>query len=141
MDGDRSEPTRAAGVDGLPHDPADFSLVLGGPLYQLLRRAHLTDGALQLQRRRIVVITLMAWLPLLVLSALGGQLLGGGVAVPFLMDADVHVRFLLAMPLALLAAAASWHWLEKPCMAWRTPLVMRLQAGRPSLSPPPTERP
>ena len=103
MDGDRSEPTRAAGVDGLPRDPADFSLVLGGPLYQLLRRAHLSDGALQLQRRRIVVITLMAWLPLLVLSALGGQLLGGGVAVPFLMDADVHVRFLVAMPLLVAA--------------------------------------
>jgi hypothetical protein len=90
-------------VDGLLPDPADFSLVLGGPLYQLLRRAHLSDGALQLQRRRIVVISLMAWLPLLVLSALGGQLLGGGVAVPFLMDADVHVRFLVAMPLLIAA--------------------------------------
>jgi hypothetical protein len=29
----------------------DFSLVLGGPLYQLLRRAHLSDDALSLQRR------------------------------------------------------------------------------------------
>ncbi len=28
----------------------DFSLVLGGPLYQLLRRAHLTGGALELLR-------------------------------------------------------------------------------------------
>ena len=32
----------------------DFSLVLGGPLFQLLRRAHLSDDALLLQRRRIV---------------------------------------------------------------------------------------
>ena len=55
----------------------DFSLVLGGPLYQLLRRVHLADDALMLQRRRIVLISLFAWLPLLVLAALGGRLLGG----------------------------------------------------------------
>jgi len=81
----------------------DFSLVLGGPLYQVLRRAHLSDDALMLQRRRIVVISLIAWLPLLVLAALGGQLFGGNVAVPFLLDVDVHVKFLVAMPLLIAA--------------------------------------
>jgi hypothetical protein len=81
----------------------DFSLVLGGPLYQLLRRSHLTDDALQLVRQRIIVISLSAWLPLLVLSALEGQLLGGRVAVPFLFDVDVHVKFLLATPLLIVA--------------------------------------
>jgi len=102
----RNEPGRspAAGAgDGLLPDPQDFSLVLGGPLYQLLRRAHLSDDALMLQRRRIIVIALIAWLPLLALSALGGQLLGGGAAVPFLMDVDVHVKFLVAMPLLVAA--------------------------------------
>jgi hypothetical protein len=99
-------PQRSHGVtgsDGPRWDPQDFSLVLGGPLYQLLRRAHLSDDALMLQRRRIIVISLIAWLPLLVLSALGGQLLGGGVAVPFLMDVDLHVKFLVAMPLLVAA--------------------------------------
>jgi hypothetical protein len=81
----------------------DFSLVLGGPLYQLLRRAHLTDDALSLQRRRVIVISLLAWLPLLVLSAAGGRLLSGSTAVPFLMDVEVHVKFLLAMPLLIYA--------------------------------------
>jgi hypothetical protein len=81
----------------------DFSLVLGGPLFQLLRRAHLSDDALLLQRRRIVVISLFAWLPLAVLAALGGQLFGGDVAVPFLRDVDVHVKFLVAMPLLIAA--------------------------------------
>jgi len=57
-------------------EPPDFSLVLGGPLYQLLRRAHLTDDALMLARRRVVVISLVAWLPLL-WPRPGGQLLGG----------------------------------------------------------------
>jgi hypothetical protein len=89
--------------DGLFRDPPDFSLVLGGPLFQLLRRAHLTDDALLLVRQRIVVIALFAWLPLLVLSALEGQMLGGGNAVPFLYDVEVHVRFLVAVPLLILA--------------------------------------
>jgi hypothetical protein len=85
--------------DRISRDSPDFSLVLGGPLFQLLRRVRLTDDALELQRRRIVAIALIAWLPLLLLATIGGQLLGGGVAVPFLMDVDVHVRFLVAIPL------------------------------------------
>jgi hypothetical protein len=88
---------------GLLHDPRDFSLVLGGPLFQLLRRAHLSDDALMLVRQRIIVIALLAWLPLLVLSALEGQMLGGSDAVPFLLDVEVHIRFLVAMPLLIIA--------------------------------------
>jgi hypothetical protein len=84
-------------------NPQDFSLVLGGPLFQLLRRARLSDDGLALLRRRILVIPLFAWLPLLVLSALRGQMLGGGAAVPFLMDISVHVRFLVAIPLLIVA--------------------------------------
>ena len=77
--------TAAAG-DERVQDSGDFSLVLGGPLFQLLRRAHLSGDALTLHRRRIAVITLVCWLPLLLLSAIDGQLLGGGAAVPFLLD-------------------------------------------------------
>ena len=83
--------------------PTDFSLVLGGPLFQLLRRSHLSDDALELVRQRIIVISLFAWLPLLVLSALEGQLLGGSAAVPFLLDVEVHVRFLVVVPLFIIA--------------------------------------
>ena len=89
--------------ENLTAEPTDFSLVLGGPLFQLFRHAHLSGSALELLRRRIVVITLLAWLPLLVLSALKGQLLGGAATVPFLMDVEVHVRFLLALPLLIVA--------------------------------------
>jgi len=81
----------------------DFSLVLGGPLFQLLRRSHLCGDALELLKQRILIISLLAWLPLLVLSALEGQALGGGAAVPFLMDVEVHVRFLLSLPLLIVA--------------------------------------
>lgn len=84
-------------------DARDFSFALGGPLFQLLRRAHLSDDALTLVKRRVLVISLFAWLPLLALSALGGRMLGGRAAVPFLMDISVHVRFLVAIPLLIVA--------------------------------------
>jgi hypothetical protein len=84
-------------------EPQDFSLVLGGPLFQLLRRSHLSGDALELVRQRILVITLLAWLPLLALSTLEGHALGGNVAVPFLWDLDVHIRFLVALPLLIVS--------------------------------------
>jgi hypothetical protein len=86
-----------------PQDPYDFSVVLGGPLYQIVRRAHLSGEALDLLRRRIVVIALAAWLPLLILSALGGRAWGDAVRVPFLLDIEVHARFLLTLPLLIVA--------------------------------------
>ncbi|MGB7740994.1 MAG: hypothetical protein WBM03_17935 [Steroidobacteraceae bacterium] len=82
---------------------ADFSLVLGGPLYQLLRRVHLSDDALSLQRRRVITLTLIAWLPLFLLATLSGRLFDGSVAVPFLLDVEVHVKFLVVLPLLIVA--------------------------------------
>jgi hypothetical protein len=102
-----------AGGEAPPQDPYDFSLVLGGPLYQIVRRAHLSGDARGLLRRRIVVISLFAWLPLLILSALGGRAWGDAVRVPFLVDIELHVRFLLALPL-LIAAELVVHQRMRP---------------------------
>jgi hypothetical protein len=85
------------------NEPADFSLVLGGPLFQLFRRSHLSGDALELMRQRIIIISLFTWLPLLVLSALEGHALGGSAAVPFLLDVEVHIRFLVVVPLFIVA--------------------------------------
>jgi hypothetical protein len=82
--------------------PADFSLMLGGPLYRLWRRARLTDDALELAHRRVLALTALAWVPLLLLSILDGYA-WGGVTLPFLYDLELHARFLLAMPLLILA--------------------------------------
>jgi hypothetical protein len=56
----------------LNQDP-DFSLVLGGPLFQFYRRAYLSGDTLELVQRRVVVITAIAWLPPLVLSMIDGH--------------------------------------------------------------------
>lgn len=81
----------------------NFSLVLGGPLYQLLMRAHMGSCTVSLVKRRILVISLFSWLPLLVLSLVFRDQVTYPIKVPFLYDIDVHVRFLLAVPLMLLA--------------------------------------
>ncbi len=93
--------------------PEDFSLVVGGPLFQLLLRAHLADDALMLVRQRALIVALFAWLPLLVLSSLEGHLLGQSTGIGFLMDAEVHVRFLVAIPL-LIAAELVVHQRIRP---------------------------
>jgi hypothetical protein len=76
---------------------------LGGPLFQLYRRTRLSGDALELLRRRVLVITLFAWLPLMFLSVLDGHVLGGGIKIPFLYDIEAHVRFLIALPLLIVA--------------------------------------
>jgi hypothetical protein len=95
-------PTPTASDDFL-QDRRDFSLVLGGPLFQLLRRAHLSDDALTLVRRRVIGSVIITWLPLLVLAALEGNAWGGKAAVPFLQDMEAHSRFLVALPLLVIA--------------------------------------
>ncbi len=60
-------------------------------------------------RRRVAVIALLAWLPLLVLVAAQGNLLQG-VAVPFVRDIETHVRFLVVIPLLLFAEVQARHF-------------------------------
>lgn len=88
-----------------PATPApenEFSLVLGGPLYQLLLKTRLARPPLSLLHRRMLVIPALAWLPLLVLTLTDRHALGG-VGVPFLLDVETYARFLIAMPILLLA--------------------------------------
>ena len=82
-------------------EPPDFALILGGPLFQLLRKARLEGDHLELLYRRIFVITTIAWLPLLVLASFGPS--GSAGRLSFLRDVEVHVRFLVALPLLIAA--------------------------------------
>jgi len=84
-------------------DAKEFSLVLGGPLFQLLLRSHLSSDSLTLVARRIIVFVVITWVPLLALAAHDGHLLDGDVAVPFVRDLETHIRFLVVVPLLLAA--------------------------------------
>jgi hypothetical protein len=104
-------------------DAKDFSLVLGGPLFQLWRGMRLSGGHLELIRRRIVVMVCVAWLPLLLLSAIEGHAWGASVKLPFLLDVEQNLRLLVALPL-LIAAELTVHTLMRQGVAQF--LVLRL---------------
>jgi hypothetical protein len=102
MDSNATSLPRNPPADPFP-DLRNFSLVLGGPLYQLFRKAHLEDeDVVSHLMRRILVICGIVWLPLAVLCAIKGTLLGG-VEIPFLHDVETHARLLVAIPLMLVA--------------------------------------
>jgi len=90
-------------VKELAGEAPDFSLVLGGPLFQLWRRTHLTGDGLELPLRRVGVISLFVWLPLLILSMIDRTALHGTVRVSFLHDIEAHVRFLIALPILIVS--------------------------------------
>ena len=83
----------------------DFSLVRGGPWYRLQMGLHLlTPDSLRVGRRA-VLYALVAWLPLAILSVFQGSAFGPIDRVPFFRDIAVHVRFLIALPVLVIAEA------------------------------------
>jgi hypothetical protein len=78
----------------------DLSLVLGGALFQLLRKTHLEGDALELVHRRVIVFIALAWVPLLILSTVFTWI-GGVGRISFLHDIEVHARFLAALPILI----------------------------------------
>lgn len=80
----------------------NLSLFLNGPLYNFYLKARLVKSPLLWCQRRVIFICLITWLPLLMLSLVEGVSFRG-TTVPFIHDINVHVRFLLALPLILYA--------------------------------------
>ena len=66
------------------------------------------------KRERVVhsalLAALIAWLPLLILSLIEGLAYGTEVKVPFLRDFAVNVRFLVALPILILAEPIIDRW-------------------------------
>ena len=92
---------------------------LGDGLFAgLLRLARLDDNSAKGVRRRVVVVALLAWLPLLLLATAQGQLLQGAV-VPFVRDIEVHVRLLVVIPLLLVAEVGARNFLPTVVQEFR----------------------
>ena len=94
-----AEPTTR--IPNFRQEESDFSLVLGGPVFQFFRRSHLAGDGLELLHRRLLIITMAAWLPMLFLAALRSST--GEVRLSFLHDLQVQVRFLIALPVLIAA--------------------------------------
>src|SRR5208283_135590 len=80
-----------------------FSITRGGPMHWLLARLGHAGDERQLVVRRALLAVLITWLPLLILSVVQGQAWGHGLKIPFLRDFAVNVRFLIALPILILA--------------------------------------
>ena len=85
-------------------EPVRLALFEGGPCAPLeaMVRLHGTDRRSVL--RRVLVAFLLTWLPLVVLTALTGQALGSSFRDSMLLDPAMHARFLVALPLLIVAA-------------------------------------
>jgi hypothetical protein len=99
----RSEDLHTVEQPNFIEESTDFSLVLGGPVFQLFRRSHLAGDGLELVHRRLLTITLVAWLPLLLLDAVLGPSTGSLGPLSFFHDVEVHIRFLIALPVLIAA--------------------------------------
>jgi hypothetical protein len=83
-------------------EPPDFSVVLGGPLYQLLRKARLEGDHGELLRRRLIFFLGITWLPLFLLAVIN-PLAGSANRLSFLGDIEVHSRFLAGLSALIVA--------------------------------------
>lgn len=89
-----------------------FSLVKGGLAYRLLTRAGLICRETHDVTKAAIVLAAVTWLPLLVLSAAQGLAIGQAVQVPFLCDFAAYARFIVAVPMFLLAEMVVDRWLR-----------------------------
>src|SRR5271170_2045489 len=102
----------------------NFSLTRGGPLHWLFVRTGLAGS----DRDRVINRTLLAvgltWLPLLVLSFLQRLAFGPNITIPFLRDFAVNLRFLIALPILIMAESGiDRHWRNLVLQFLRSGLV------------------
>lgn len=84
-------------------DYSSFRLSTGGLIYRFLNLLHIQDPGDYSIRRRIAFLMTLSWLPLLLLTALEGNLFNSGLDLPFLYDLKPYFRYLLALPLLIAA--------------------------------------
>jgi hypothetical protein len=68
-----------------PPEPPALSLIRGGLLFRLCRRAHVS-GTLWAGASAALAMSLLAWFPLFLLSIIDGRAFGGAVTIPFVDD-------------------------------------------------------
>lgn len=89
-----------------------YSLLRGGPAFRLTRAVGLHREGVPTATLITLALLLIVLVPMVVAAAAKGTL-AGGVQIPLFSDPTVAARFLIAMPLLVLAAPAAderlWH--------------------------------
>ena len=82
----------------------NFSIIKGGLMERgliFLRIVRPNDP--RNTNRKIIFFVLITWLPLLIMTLISGLFWTDRVQIPFLYDFPVHIRFLIAIPMLLMA--------------------------------------
>ncbi len=99
-----------------------FSLTRGGPARRLLVRVAGVKPERERVIHRAILAAAVTWLPLLLLSLAQGLAFGNHVKITFVRDFAVNVRFLVALPIFILAES-------KIDQRWRTLVQEFLRSG------------
>ena len=82
----------------------EFSIIRGGLMERILFLLRIVKPSDPMNiKRKIIFFIAITWLPLLIFTLLAGTFYGNEVQISFLYDFPVHIRFLLAIPLLLMA--------------------------------------
>ncbi len=99
----RGDPADGAATVPVPDPCAGLGIFKSGSIHHVLQRTGLGGPRKVVLANRFVIVGAVVWLPLLIISIFEGRAFGGSVAVPFLYDWSTHIRFLIVIPLFLLA--------------------------------------
>jgi hypothetical protein len=80
-----------------------FNLIRGGWVYRIQAWLKLVIQDPHHVWSRILIGWCITWLPLFVLTGAQGDLIGNGLAIPFLLDYATNIRFLVTLPILLYA--------------------------------------
>jgi len=78
-----------------------------GPYFRVQASLGLIKAESLHVRRRAVLAALIAWLPLVILSAIDGMAIGATRQESMLLDIAVHARYLIALPLLVIAESVT----------------------------------
>ena len=84
-------------------NPSTFRLSSGGPFFRLMLRLRLVEPSQYHPWRLVALLSGLTWLPLLILSSIDRILAVGTVEITFIGDPVPHFRFLIGLPLLVLA--------------------------------------
>jgi hypothetical protein len=83
----------------------EFSLVQGGLIYRFQTAIGMALPNRAGVLKRALLTTLVTWFPMLILSLIQGLAFGPRVNIPFLYDFAAGIRFLIGLPLLVIAEA------------------------------------
>jgi hypothetical protein len=100
---ERAVPDGTIADDAMTPDLSELSFVEGGPTYRLMQRLGIVQGSGLSVGRRSLALIAITWVPMLVLSILGGVAIGQTPRASFLLDFACYARFFIAIPLIVAA--------------------------------------